>query len=131
LLKCGYGTRLEGPRIVNTGAVPEAWMPILYNAADVLLLTSEYEGFGMPLLEAMACGTPIVASRVASIPEVLGDSGELVDLDAQDCIATFAERILHVLDQDARNLKGHARSRAFSWEQTAKRTRDVYHQLLE
>ncbi|RLF07948.1 MAG: glycosyltransferase family 1 protein [Thermoprotei archaeon] len=131
LIKIGYGTRLEGEGIINLGFIPEEKMPILYNAADVLLHTSEYEGFGMPLLEAMACGTPIVASNKASISEVVGDCGYLVDLDTEDCVVRFAEKVLNVIESGERNLKGSKKSKDFTWEKVAKQTMDVYEKLLK
>lgn len=129
LLKAGYGSKLRGEGIINIGFVPEKEMPILYNAADVLLHTSEYEGFGMPLLEAMACGTPIVASNKASIPEVVGTCGELVDLDSDDYIEQFAEKVLACIDK-GRDWKAIERSKEFSWEKVAKETIKVYEAVL-
>lgn len=130
LLKAGYGQTLEGKGIVNMGFVREERVPILYNASDVLLHTSEYEGFGMPLLEAMACGTPIVASNKAAIPEVVGDCGKLVDLDADDCVEQFAEKVLDYMDSGRSNQKGIERSKGFSWEKTAMESTKVYDAVL-
>ena len=130
LLKSGYGQQLEGEGIINPGFVPEEEMPFLYNAADVLLHTSEYESFGVPLLEAMACGTPIVATNKTAIPEVLGDCGELVDLDAEDCVEQFAEKVLDCIDKGDRNEKGIERAKKFSWERVARETMKVYEELL-
>jgi glycosyltransferase involved in cell wall biosynthesis len=130
LLKCGYTYgNLRGEGIINLGFVPHEKMPILYNASDVLLHTSEYESFGMPLLEAMACGTPIVASNKAAIPEVVGDCGELVNLDADNCIEQFAEKVLKCIDK-GRNERGVEKARRFSWEIVARKTFKVYEELL-
>ncbi|MEM2614575.1 MAG: glycosyltransferase, partial [Nitrososphaerota archaeon] len=68
MIKAGYSEKLEGEGIINFGWLREEDMPKLYNSADVYLHTSEYEGFGLPILEAMACGVPVVASNKASIP---------------------------------------------------------------
>ncbi|RLE68208.1 MAG: hypothetical protein DRJ45_08320, partial [Thermoprotei archaeon] len=76
MIKAGYGELLEGDGVISVGGVPEERM-LLYNAADVFLHTSEYEGFGLPVLEAMACGTPVVAFKKASIPEVFMHSPNL------------------------------------------------------
>lgn len=130
LLKAGYGQILQGHGIINVGFIDEEKMPILYNACDVLLHTSEYEGFGLPLLEAMACATPIVASNKASIPEVVADCGKLIDLECEDCVERFAEEILEVIEKDKRNWKGLERSKRFSWMNTAKETLKVYEELL-
>lgn len=128
LLKVGSG-KLEEKGVINFGKVSNEKMPFFYNASDVLLHTSEYESFGMPLLEAMACGLPIVASNKASIPEVVGDCGELVDLN-DDCVEVFAEKVLECINKDERNLKGIERSKKFSWEETARETMKVYEELL-
>lgn len=66
MLKAGYGELLEGEAIAGLGWIPEDEMPVLFNAADVYIHTSEYEGFGFPILEAMACGTPVVAIKKTS-----------------------------------------------------------------
>ncbi|MDW8034350.1 MAG: glycosyltransferase family 1 protein [Nitrososphaerota archaeon] len=130
LVKAGYGQSLQGRDIINVGYIPEEKMPILYNACDVLLHTSEYEGFGMPLLEAMACGLPIVASNKASIPEVVGECGRLVNLESGDCVEEFVDNILDCIDKKERNEKGIERSKKFSWEIVAKDTMKVYEELL-
>jgi len=126
LIKAGYSEKLDGKGVINMGWVDERDMPKLYNCADVYLHTSEYEGFGLPVLEAMACGIPIVAPNRASLPEVIGNAGILVDLD-EDCVQEFAESILKILDRDKRiDKKALERSMAFSWEKTARETLEVY-----
>ncbi|NHW22951.1 MAG: glycosyltransferase family 4 protein [Archaeoglobales archaeon] len=126
MIKAGYSEKLEGEGIISMGWIKEADMPKLYNCADVYLHTSEYEGFGLPILEAMACGIPVVASNRASIPEVTGDAGVLVDLD-YDCVDEFAENILRVLDKNKKIDKlALERSKTFSWERTARETLRVY-----
>jgi glycosyltransferase involved in cell wall biosynthesis len=126
MIKAGYSEKLEGEGIISIGWIKEADMPKLYNCADVYLHTSEYEGFGLPILEAMACGIPVVASNRASIPEVTGDAGILVDLD-DDCVDEFAENILRVLDKNKKIDKlALERSKTFSWERTARETLRVY-----
>lgn len=127
LLKAGYGESLSGEHIVNTGWIPEEEMPLLYNAADVYFHPSEYEGFGLPVLEAMACGTPVVAREVASIPEIVGDSFEMVEPDAgpkEIANAVSSQLSLKSLDQEAIE-----RSKQFSWEKTAVETKDVYDEI--
>lgn len=99
----------------------------LYNAADVFVLPSFYEGFGLPVLEAMACGTPVVASNVASLPEVVGDAGLLVDPRDPQAIADAIARVLSdpALAEEMRQ-RGLEWARKFTWERTAKETLQVY-----
>lgn len=126
LIKAGYSEKLEGEGIISMGWIDEKDMPKLYNSADVYLHTSEYEGFGLPILEAMACGVPVVASKKASIPEVVGNAGVLIDLD-DNCIQEFAENILKILDKKMRiDKRALERSMIFSWEETAKETLEEY-----
>jgi len=129
LIKAGYAETLSGEGIINVGRVPEGEMGILYNSADVFLNTSEYEGFGMPIVEAMSCGVPVVASNKASIPEVMGTYGNMVDLDAGDVVDRFVDKILSCIDMgfDERALE---QSKNFSWERTVKGTLRVYEELL-
>jgi len=104
----------------------------LYNVADVFVLPSLYEGFGLPVLEAMACGTPVVAANAASLPEVVGDAGLLVDPRSPEAIA---EAIAQVLEDPslASHLRerGLQRAREFTWERTARETLELYHRVLE
>ncbi len=104
----------------------------LYNAADVLVMPSFYEGFGFPALEAMACGTPVVVSRVASLPEVVGDAGVLVDPHNPQAIAEAIARVLSdpSLAEELRQ-RGLERARMFTWEKTARETAAVYRQVME
>ncbi len=102
LLKVGYGDMLQGEGIINLGWVREEDMPSLYNAADIFLHTAEYEGFGLPVLEAMACGVPVVASNSASLPEIVGNCGELVDLSSPEYEMNFSTAILQILRQGSR-----------------------------
>ena len=113
------------------GAVTDATLITLYRRANALAYPSRYEGFGLPLLEAMACGVPVVAARAGAIPEVVGDAAVLIDPDAA---AGFADAIEHVLvssDLAARLREASAaRAAMFSWAQTAGRTVDVYRRCL-
>lgn len=103
----------------------------LYNAADVFAFPSFYEGFGLPVLEAMACGTPVVASNRTSIPELVGDAGVLVD---PEDVRGFSEAIKRVLSEPifAKDFscRGQDRTTRFSWENTAKATESVYVRIL-
>jgi glycosyltransferase involved in cell wall biosynthesis len=103
-------------------------MPILYNCADVFLHTSEYEGFGLIILEAMSCGVPVVVSNRTSIPEVVGSSGNMIDLDSEDVIEQFVAKILSCLDQGI-DEEAVRQSHNFSWAKTAAETVKVYERV--
>jgi len=106
-------------------------LPPLYAGAAVLCMPSHYEGFGLPALEAMACGTPVVVANRASLPEVVGDDGLLVDPDSPDDIAAGLRSVLTdaALAADLRR-RGLARATQFSWRETARQTLSVYEQVL-
>jgi alpha-1,3-rhamnosyl/mannosyltransferase len=116
--------------VVPLGVVGDALLDTLYRGAAALAYPSLYEGFGLPVLEAMASGTPVIASRAASIPEVLGDAGIL--LDPEDVPAWTAAIVKVVNDEHLRaemTAKGLARAAAFTWERTARTTLDVYRRV--
>jgi glycosyltransferase involved in cell wall biosynthesis len=120
-----------GDRIRHLGAVPLADLPGVYRDADVLVMPSHYEGFGLPVLEAMACGTPVVASNRASLPEVVGDAGVLVDSpDAPSIAAAVAGIITTPGRREELRAKGLERARSFSWDATARATIGVYERVL-
>jgi glycosyltransferase involved in cell wall biosynthesis len=114
-----------------TGYVAEEDLPILYNGASLFIFPSLYEGFGLPVLEALACGTPVVTSNCASLPEVAGEAAILVDPLDVNAIALAIRQVLEEPDLAvSMRLKGIAQAQQFSWEQTAKRTTEVYERLL-
>lgn len=114
-------------RVIFTGYVGDDQLPFLYRAAEALVFPSLFEGFGLPLLEAMACGTPVVTSNVSSMPEVVGDAGLLVDPTSEADIARGIEEALADAATGAELArKGLARARAFTWERTARETRAVH-----
>lgn len=130
LLKAGYGEKMEGEGIINVGWVAEDKIPILINSADVYFHPSEYESFGLPILEAMACGVPVVTSNKASIPEIVGSYDNTVDLSSEDYVGEFCEKILRNIDNGKDN-KAIERSKRFSWEKTARETIKVYEMMIE
>jgi glycosyltransferase involved in cell wall biosynthesis len=111
--------------------VPPEDLLHLYNAARALVMPSFYEGFGLPALEAMACGTPVVVSNVSSLPEVVGDAGILVSPEDSEGIVVAMWRILSDprLRDEMRD-KGLSRAACFSWNKAARRTLDVYHEVM-
>lgn len=111
--------------------VPDMDLPGLYSAASVLATPSFYEGFGLPALEAMSCGTPVVVSDRASLPEVAGEAGLLVDPDDVDDIARALTRVLTEEPLRARmQEQGLAQAASFTWEKAARETLAVYHRVL-
>jgi glycosyltransferase involved in cell wall biosynthesis len=113
--------------VVLTGHVPEAQLPGLYAQAKVLVMPSLYEGFGLPVLESMAVGTPVVASNTSSLPEVAEDAGLMVP---PHDIAGWAEALGELLTNPAHaeevRRRGLARAARFSWQQAAAETLNVY-----
>jgi glycosyltransferase involved in cell wall biosynthesis len=113
------------------GFVPSAELPLWYNAATVFVYPSFYEGFGMPLLEAMACGTPVISSAASCMPEVVGDAGPLLKPDDTIGLAESLDRLL--ADADLRtelSRRGQERASGFTWEGTAAATVNCYHRVL-
>ena len=119
------------PYVHFTGYVEEEDLPALYNGADLFVFPSLYEGFGLPVLEAMACGTPVVTSNTSSLPEVVGDAALLVDPYNVEEIAASMRLVLEdkVLATDLRE-RGLARANEFTWERTARETITVYEKVL-
>lgn len=116
-----------GHRVRFLGGVPEADKPLLYRAATVFVFPSRYEGFGLDPLEAMACGTPVVCSNAASLPEVVGEGGILVAPDDIDAWTAAIERLWDSGRERSRYAeRALAQAHAFSWERTAAETIAVY-----
>jgi glycosyltransferase involved in cell wall biosynthesis len=110
-----------------TGHVDDSDLPAVYSGADCFVFPSLYEGFGLPLLEAMACGTPVIASNVASIPEVAGDAAMLVDpLDTEGIASAFLRLRDDTQLRASMIQKGTARARRFSWETAAYEHAELY-----
>ncbi|MGE3269554.1 MAG: glycosyltransferase family 4 protein [Chloroflexota bacterium] len=114
------------------GFIPADEQALWYSSATVFAFPSRYEGFGLPLLEAMACGTPVVSSSASSLPEVVGDAGLLVDPSDVEGL-TSALRLL--MEDESRRSElaaaGLARARTFSWRNMATETVQVYREVLQ
>ncbi|WP_169743807.1 glycosyltransferase family 4 protein [Deinococcus misasensis] len=123
----GFAEVPAGVRLL--GRVPDEELPLLYAGAEVFVFPSLYEGFGLPPLEAMACGTPVVTTRCTSLPEVVGDAGVLCEADDPNSLIQALRALTS--DADHRNHKiqqGLQQAQRFSWEHTAQATWQV---LLE
>ena len=120
----------SGVRFV--GLIPDADLPAFYSAAGCFVYPSLFEGFGLPLLEAMACATPVVTSDRTALPELVGDAGLLIDPESVDALAAAIARVLGDAAL-ARELgaRGLERSRRFSWREAARRTSQVYREAVE
>jgi glycosyltransferase involved in cell wall biosynthesis len=117
--------------VILTGYIPSETLPLWYNAAEVFVYPSVYEGFGIPALEALACGVPVIASNVTSLPEVVGKAGVLLPpADEQ----AWADAIAALLDDPQRRRElgalGEQRARMFTWKETARRTAESYWRIL-
>ena len=123
-------TGLEG-KVLFTGYIPDEELPALYSAAEAFLYPSLYEGFGFPVLEAMACGTPVVCSNTSSLPEVAGDAAILLSPVAP---GDWADTIQEVLDsgtlRERMRQEGFRRASLFSWEKTARETWEIYRRMM-
>ena len=117
--------------LVFTGYIEDDELSALYSLADVFCYPSLYEGFGLPVLEAMACGTPVVTSNISSMPEVAGDSALLMNPESP---VEIAKGILRIIGDDSyrKDLirRGFVRAEEFTWEETARKTREVYLKAL-
>lgn len=122
---------LDESRLSILGYVPESDLPYLYAGAELLLNTSLYEGFGLPLIEAMRCRLPVIASRSSCFPEIAGDAARLVNPEDS---AETAEAIEDVLtNQSGREqlvTRGLERAKFFRWDITARETLRVYHEAI-
>lgn len=122
--KYGWGTPITTSKVISLGYVDESDLPALYSGANVFAYPSLYEGFGFPVLEAMACGTPIVTSNISSLPELVGQAGVLVD--PQNIFAITAGIKLAIQEKEQRSVLGILQAKKFTWEKTAKKVLEVY-----
>jgi glycosyltransferase involved in cell wall biosynthesis len=120
-----------GADVHPVGYVPDADLPALYAGADAFLFPSLYEGFGIPVLEAFACGTPVVTSNVSALPEVAGDAALLVDPRDEEAIAAGLRSVLAETGLRERLVAaGRRRVERFSWVETAHRTVEGYQRAV-
>jgi glycosyltransferase involved in cell wall biosynthesis len=118
-------------RVVDLGYVADEDMPALYSAAEMLAFPSLWEGFGLPVVEAMACGTPVVASNVACLPEIAGGAALLVDPLSVDAIADAMVRIAEDSSlRESLRARGLARAAHFSWRRAAEETLAIYRRVI-
>jgi glycosyltransferase involved in cell wall biosynthesis len=135
----GYETIIDRAHVAGVdehvrfvGFIPEHEMALWYNAADLFVYPSEYEGFGLPPLEALACGTPVIASNRSSLPEVVGEAGVLVDPTDTAGMADAMQRVL----EDERlqshlSQAGPQQARPFTWRRMAEETLAIYRSVSE
>ncbi len=113
------------------GEIPEAELPLLYAGASVFVFPSSCEGFGLPPLEAMACGAPVICTDSTSLPEVVGDAAVLVPPGNSESLHAALERVLSSLGlREELREKGLARARRFSWDRAAREVLGLYEQAL-
>lgn len=129
---CAQAAAAGAPEaVVWLGHVEEPLLHALYRCATAFVYPSRYEGFGFPVLEAMACGTPVIASRAASIPELTGDAAILLDPDDDE---GWTDAVIRIVTDDELHdemaTRGVARAGLFTWARTARGTMDVYQSCL-
>jgi glycosyltransferase involved in cell wall biosynthesis len=120
-----------GRRVLRLGYVPEEDLPLLYSQAEAAVYPSLYEGFGLPVVEAMACGTPVITSRSSSLEEIAGDAAALVDpldersiAEAMRAVATDAGLRASLKE------RGRANAARYTWDRTARETAEAYRDAL-
>jgi len=123
--------RRHGDRVILTGFVEPDDLPGLLSLAECLVYPSLYEGFGLPILEAMACGTPVITSSVSSMPEVAGDAALLANpYSVEEIAGALSEMALDGGLRENLRKKGFLRNAEFSWKKSAEKTLSVYMEVL-
>ena len=113
------------------GFVEDQWLPAIYANAFSFIYPSLHEGFGLPPLEAMSCGTPVLLSNASSLPEVGGDAALYFDPLSTEAIEESIEKIIFDIDlQKTMSEKSLIQSKQFSWDKTAQQTEEVYAKVL-
>lgn len=119
-------------KVIFTGFIPLRDMPIMYTAAKLFAYPSFYEGFGLPPIEAMACGTPVIASNLTSIPEIVEDAALL--MDPYDVDELCSAMLLVLIDRKVRKeliIQGLKKAKSLSWKATAEKTIDIYKKITD
>jgi glycosyltransferase involved in cell wall biosynthesis len=127
----GLPSTIEGldltSRVIFTGFIPEAEKPLMLGACEVFVYPSLYEGFGLPALEALACGAPTITSNTSSLPEVVGDAAMLIDpTKVEELTLAMRTMLASASLRDEYRRKGLEQARRFSWQRTAAMTAEVY-----
>ncbi|MGB6420537.1 MAG: glycosyltransferase family 1 protein [Anaerolineales bacterium] len=118
-------------QVYFTGYVPDHDLPIIYNLARIFVYPSIYEGFGLPPLEAMACGTPVITTAVSSMPEHVGDAGILIPPQDEKALTNALQKLINDSTlQEKLSSKGLERASQFTWKRTAQETIKVYNRVL-
>jgi glycosyltransferase involved in cell wall biosynthesis len=116
--------------VIFTGFINDDELPLWYNAADLLVYPCSYAGFGLPPLEAMACGTPVITSNTTSMPEVVGEAGIMIDpLDIKIMVQKMHQLLIDKELADDLSKKGLNRAQHFNWDDSAKRTFEIYKKI--
>jgi glycosyltransferase involved in cell wall biosynthesis len=117
-------------RIIFTGYVPQQDLPLFMNGAEMFVFPSLYEGFGLPVLEAMNCGTPVISSNRSSIPEIVGPAALLIDPEDPTALAEMIVFLIrHPEERERLRLLGLEQAARFTWEEAARKTLAVYQSL--
>ena len=116
--------------IIELGPIPHREMPQIYSSVDCLLFPSLYEGFGWPPLEAMACGTPVVTSNIASLPEVVGNAAFVRDpLDVDGLATDVAAALTDLRQREQKIEQGQKQAAKFSWQAHANALYEIYESI--
>src|SRR4029079_7235355 len=130
-IRPGYRPNLPRERVRLIGPLPDAELPLFYSAVTVLVNASLYEGFGLTLVEAMACGCPVIALRRSAVPEVTGDAAWLLDEPSEEALARALVTMVGDAATAARHRAlGRLRAAAFSWARTARLVEQCYANAL-
>ncbi len=123
---------LKLKKVIFTGFISDELLPLLYNQAELFLFPSLYEGFGLPALESMACGTPVVTSNTSSLPEVVGEAAIKIN---PNNFEEITQAIIKILTREKLRkdlvAKGFRQIKRFSWERVGQETKALYDDLLQ